>query len=44
MSDHATLAIGYRILDVDYEQGSGSERFKYDLTTQGFATGFLWTF
>jgi hypothetical protein len=27
--------VGYRVLDIDYETGSGQERFLYDITTSG---------
>lgn len=29
------LSAGYRVIDIDYEKGSGDERFKYDMTTFG---------
>jgi hypothetical protein len=29
------LSFGYRVIDVDYESGSGADRFKYDMQTFG---------
>jgi hypothetical protein len=29
------LSAGYRVIDMDYEKGSGSDRFKYDIATFG---------
>jgi hypothetical protein len=36
--------VGYRILDVDYEDGSGASFFKYDVTTSGPGIGVGWRF
>jgi hypothetical protein len=36
--------VGYRILDTDYEEGSGSGYFKYDVTMSGPGIGFGWRF
>lgn len=35
-----SLSVGYRIWDVDYESGSGSSLFRYDVTTKGPGLGF----
>jgi hypothetical protein len=37
-------SFGYRILDTNYEDGSGENFFKYDLTTSGPGLGFGWKF
>ena len=36
----ASLEAGYRWLGVDYETGSGADRFKYDMVIQGPQLGF----
>ena len=35
---------GYRILDTDYEDGSGASFFRYDVTMSGPMIGFGWKF
>ena len=35
---------GYRILDIDYEDGSGLSKFGYDMTTSGPVIGMAWAF
>jgi hypothetical protein len=35
---------GYRILDTDYEDGSGASYFKYDVTMSGPGAGMGWRF
>jgi hypothetical protein len=35
---------GYRILDTDYEDGSGARLFKYDVTLSGPGAGLGWRF
>jgi len=37
---HASLVAGIRGLGVDYENGSGLDRFAYDATTWGPLLGF----
>jgi hypothetical protein len=37
---HASIDVGLRGLGVDYEEGSGTDRFKYDATTWGPVLGF----
>lgn len=44
MSEHANLLIGYRHLDVDYDDGSGAGRFRWDVAEGGPALGFAWRF
>lgn len=38
------LALSYRALSMDYENGSGDDLFKYDVTTYGAELGFLFHF
>lgn len=35
MSDRWQFGLGYRYIDVDYENGSGADRFVYDMSTFG---------
>jgi hypothetical protein len=44
LSENSSLLFGYRILDVDYETGSGLSLFRYDMTTSGPIAGFAWHF
>lgn len=44
LSEHASLLFGFRYLDVDYDDGSGSDRFLMDLSEGGPAIGFAWRF
>jgi hypothetical protein len=39
-----SASIGYRVLDVDYDKGDGTERFLYDIATSGpvLRVGFSW--
>ena len=41
---HVSLLFGYRYMDVDYEDGSGTDLFKYDVTMNGPLLGvnFVW--
>jgi len=41
---HVTLLFGYRYMDVDYEDGSGADLFKYDVSMHGPLLGlnFVW--
>jgi hypothetical protein len=41
---NAAFIAGYRVLDQDYETGSGASRFKYDMRLAGpvFAINFVW--
>lgn len=38
------LEFGYRWLDIDYESGDGSDRFAYDMLTQGPVLGMAFKF
>jgi hypothetical protein len=44
LSEHASVLLGFRYLDVDYDDGSGSGRFLMDLGEGGPAAGFAWRF
>jgi len=44
MTKSATLLFGYRSLDVDYDHGSGSSLFDYDITTSGPVIGTMFRF
>jgi hypothetical protein len=44
MTQSSLLAFGYRAVAVDYEDGSGTDEFRYDVTTSGFLAGFAFTF
>lgn len=44
LSRHASLLFGYRHLDVDYEDGSGPDRFLMDVGEGGPTAGFAWRF
>ena len=39
LSERTTLWLGYRILDVDYDDGSGSDLFEYDVSMSGPIAG-----
>ena len=41
---HVSLLFGYRYMDIDYEDGSGADLFKYDMTMHGPLLGvnFVW--
>ncbi len=41
---HVSLLFGYRYMNVDYEDGSGADLFKYDMTIHGpvFGFNFFW--
>lgn len=44
ITESSLLAFGYRTVAVDYEDGSGTSEFRYDVTTSGFLAGFAFTF
>jgi hypothetical protein len=44
LSEHASLIFGLRYIDLDYEDGSGTDRFMMDLTEGGPAVAFAWRF
>lgn len=43
-SESASISFGYRIYDVEYEVGAGSDLFRYDLATSGPLAGVSWRF
>jgi hypothetical protein len=42
--EHTSLVLGARYIDYDYEDGSGLDRFKFDIAEYGPAVGFRWDF
>jgi opacity protein-like surface antigen len=44
LGDHAHALIGFRWLDVDYDDGEGADRFVMDVSEGGPTIGFAWTF
>jgi len=44
VSELVHLLIGYRHIDVDYDDGSGRDRFVWDLTEAGPTLGVAWRF
>ena len=42
--EHANLLLGYRHLDVDYDEGEGANRFLMDLGQGGPTVGLAWQF
>lgn len=43
-SPRTGVALAYRYLDMDYEDGKGNDRFLYDMATSGPALGVVFTF
>jgi hypothetical protein len=43
-SESFSILGGYRRLAMDYEDGSGTDRFVYDMTIQGPTFGLAWRF
>ena len=43
-SERFSMSGGYRILDIDYEEGSGNRKFGYDANTSGPAIALAWQF
>jgi opacity protein-like surface antigen len=43
-TDHFSLEAGYRWLDMDYSTGDGTDRFVYDVLTQGPIGGLAFRF
>ena len=39
LGKHANLWFGYRYLDIDYDEGSGANKFEYDVTMHGPVLG-----
>jgi hypothetical protein len=44
LTEHASLLFGFRWFDVDYEDGSGTNRLVYDVGLGGPSAGFTWRF
>lgn len=44
VGDSSTLVVGWRTLDVDYDDGEGLERFVYDVTSSGPVVGLALRF
>ena len=44
VGESTSVVLSYRILSVDYETGSGLDRRKYDVATNGFAVGLTFGF
>jgi hypothetical protein len=44
VTKRASLELGWRVLDTDYEDGSGTHRFVYDMRLSGPAVGFTYRF
>lgn len=44
VSDRIRLGAGYRILDIDYEDGTGESRFLYDSQMFGIVSGLIFSF
>lgn len=44
VAESVFVSAGYRMLDTDYEDGSGADRFGYDMTMSGPAIGIGWHF
>lgn len=42
--EHANLLLGYRHLDVDYDEGAGADRFLMDVGQGGPTVGLAWQF
>jgi hypothetical protein len=44
VSPRTSLAAGYRILDIDYSEGMGADKFQYDVQMRGPVLGFTLRF
>ena len=44
LGESATLTLGFRYIDMDYEDGTGLDRFKYDIATSGPQVGVVFHF
>jgi hypothetical protein len=44
ITERSQLYAGYRCIDFDYEDGEGSDRFKFDMAQHGFLAGFRFEF
>ena len=43
-TEHLDVTFGYRVIDMDYEEGEGIDRFVYDVQTSGPVIGVGWTY
>ena len=43
-SDLVAVVAGYRAIDIDYQEGSGNDLFRYDVLTAGPQVGVVFTF
>jgi hypothetical protein len=43
-SELFSLGLGYRVLSLNYETGTGADYYKYDVTTDGLGLGFRFSF
>lgn len=43
-NDNVMLLLGYRVIDVDYEDGTGADRVAWDVRTAGPSAAFAWRF
>lgn len=43
-SERFGMAVGYRVLDIDYEDGNGANRFLYDISQHGPLVALGWRF
>jgi hypothetical protein len=44
LNEHANVQLGFRYIDVDYEDGTSAGPLRYDVTLGGPAAGFAWRF
>ena len=44
LGEHASVVIGFRWMDVDYDDGEGADRFLMDVSQGGPALGIAWSF
>ena len=43
-SDATSIVVGYRLLDIEYDEGSGADRFELDAQLRGPVIGAIFTF
>ncbi len=43
-NEGTSASLGYRVLSVDRQEGSGFDQLKWDMTMYGLALGVLFTF
>jgi len=44
LSDSLIMIFGYRVIDADYDDGEGAERFLFDVRSSGPVVGFGWRY